>query len=283
MRLLRDFAGLACAALSMVPVVAAHSAVLNPESPSVKAMLQSGAVKTTALQSAGSIAVPHKTTKSKVATKPKASTLVATIDLARQRMTVAAGSKTLHTWKISSGRRGYSTPSGRFRPAWSAKMWHSRKYDMAPMPYAVFFNHGIATHGTAAISRLGRPASHGCIRLKTSNARSFYRLVHKHGYKRTRIIVTGKTKFRTIPVQVARRRVRQPLYRGRYSSYRNHRFTQFWSYQHRRYTYPYSRHSYITTPARTPQRPSYRQRSYRRNGSFARRRFIYRGNRFYSY
>jgi len=128
-------------------------------------------------------------------TKPKslAPTLTAVIDLTRQRMTVKSGGKTLHSWKISSGRAGYHTPRGRFRPAWASKMWYSRQYDGAPMPYAVFFNQGIATHGTTSTGMLGRPASHGCIRLRTRNAKRFYTLVHRHGYKRTRIIVKGST------------------------------------------------------------------------------------------
>ncbi|MEL6299076.1 MAG: L,D-transpeptidase family protein [Pseudomonadota bacterium] len=139
--------------------------------------------------------------------KPLRPTLFATINLSTQRMTVKAGGKTLHTWKISSGRAGYHTPRGSFRPSWSSKMWHSRQYDGAPMPYAVFFNKGIATHGTTATYRLGRPASHGCIRLRTSHARRFYTLVHRHGYKRTRIVVTGATpKTKT---RVARKRPRR--------------------------------------------------------------------------
>jgi lipoprotein-anchoring transpeptidase ErfK/SrfK len=120
-------------------------------------------------------------------------TLVASIDLTSQRMTVRAGGKTLHSWKISSGRAGYETPTGTFRPNWMARDWHSRKYDMAPMPYSVFFNGGIATHGTTSVRGLGRPASHGCIRLETQNAKAFYELVRKHGKARTRIAVVGTT------------------------------------------------------------------------------------------
>ncbi|MEO1719902.1 MAG: L,D-transpeptidase, partial [Pseudomonadota bacterium] len=72
-------------------------------------------------------------------------------------------------------------------------MWYSRKYNNAPMPYSVFFNGGIATHGTNHISRLGSPASKGCIRLRTHNARRFYNLVSKYGKSRVRIIVKGTT------------------------------------------------------------------------------------------
>ena len=137
--------------------------------------------------------VARKPVVKKVA--PPQPTLVARIDLTRQRMTVRRHGKVIHSWKISSGRRGYATPPGRFRPSWASKMWYSRQYNGAPMPYAVFFNRGIATHGTNAVSRLGRPASHGCIRLRTPHARRFYQLVHRHGYKRTKIIVTGRAKF----------------------------------------------------------------------------------------
>lgn len=146
--------------------------------------------------------------------KPAGPTLVARIDLTSQRMTVSEGGSVIHDWKISSGQRGFETPPGAFRPSWASKMWYSRKYDGAPMPYAVFFNQGIATHGTDAVGRLGRPASHGCIRLGTPNARTFYRLVHRHGYKNTRIVVTGRAQFtrtatRATP-SVRRRAERQP-------------------------------------------------------------------------
>jgi hypothetical protein len=57
------------------------------------------------------------------------------------------------------------------------------------MPYSVFYNGGYAIHGTNYVSRLGRPASHGCIRLRTSNAKRLYRLVKKYGKENVRIMV----------------------------------------------------------------------------------------------
>jgi lipoprotein-anchoring transpeptidase ErfK/SrfK len=130
----------------------------------------------------------------KVRRKAHRPSLVARIDLTHQRMHVSAHGELVGTWKISSGRGGYETPTGRFRPKWISRMHYSRKYDNSPMPYSVFFNGGIATHGTTAVSRLGQPASHGCIRLKTKNARTFFHLVRKHGKDRTRIVVTGHAK-----------------------------------------------------------------------------------------
>ena len=158
------------------------------------AMPQLDAPGATSATSTAAVGQGSLSTAPKAKPKPLSPTLHAHIDLTAQRMTVKSGGQTLHHWAISSGRTGHETPRGRFTPAWTAKMWHSRKYNMAPMPYSVFFNGGIATHGTNAVKRLGRPASHGCIRLTTANARKFYQLVHRHGKKRTRIVVTGFAK-----------------------------------------------------------------------------------------
>jgi lipoprotein-anchoring transpeptidase ErfK/SrfK len=67
------------------------------------------------------------------------------------------------------------------------RMWYSRKYDNAPMPYSIFFKGGYAIHGTNYVKRLGQPASHGCVRLHTANARELYELVQAYGKKSTRI------------------------------------------------------------------------------------------------
>lgn len=137
-------------------------------------------------------------TKPADAAKPAPSpspTLTVNIDLASQRMTVSENGVAKHTWPISSGTRSHATPRGTFRPQWSAKMWYSRKYDNAPMPHAVFIHGGVAIHATYATGMLGRPASHGCIRLAPSNAKTFYNLVHKHGYKMTRVSVHGTPNF----------------------------------------------------------------------------------------
>ena len=120
-------------------------------------------------------------------------TLHVDIDLSAQRMVVKSGGETLHSWPISSGRRGYYTPTGTFTPSWRSRMWYSRQYDGAPMPYAIFFNRGIAVHGTSATGMLGRTASHGCVRLATANARTFWNTVSKHGMESTRIVVRGSS------------------------------------------------------------------------------------------
>ena len=174
---------------------------------------------------------------------PPAITLTANINLSTQRMTVSYGGKAMHTYAISSGARGFETPAGSFKPQWTAKLWHSRTYDNAPMPHAVFFNGGIATHATTSIGRLGSPASHGCIRLAPANAAQFYGLVARHGNVHTRITVTGRPAFND---EVASRRSRNQVAQV------NVRSNGFQQYQGQGY--------YSTQPK--PSRVVYRSASY---------------------
>jgi lipoprotein-anchoring transpeptidase ErfK/SrfK len=118
-----------------------------------------------------------------------AARLEARIDLSSQTMVVKQYGKVKYRWKISSGRQGYTTPTGQWSAKWLSKNHRSRKYNNAPMPYSVFFHGGYAVHGTNAIKRLGVPASHGCIRLHPENASKFYNLVQKTGLSNTRVII----------------------------------------------------------------------------------------------
>jgi len=102
-------------------------------------------------------------------------------------MRVYKGGKLLYRWKVSTGKKGYRTPKGKYQPLYATKMHYSKKYNNAPMPYSVFFRNGYAVHGTGSVSRLGRPASHGCVRLQVSHAKKFYRLVRQSGTKNAEI------------------------------------------------------------------------------------------------
>ncbi len=110
-----------------------------------------------------------------------AAKVIAKIDISDQKMRVYVNGFRRHSWKVSTARKGYRTPTGSWKPTRTHKMWYSRKYDMSPMPYSVFFYGGYAVHGTNAVKKLGRPASHGCIRLHTKNAKRLYSLVKKYG------------------------------------------------------------------------------------------------------
>ena len=139
---------------------------------------------------------------------PPSPTLHIDIDLTRQVMTVSnVGGSILHTWPVSSGRQGYRTPTGTFKPTWMARQWFSRQYDNAPMPHSIFFHQGVAIHGSWATRSLGRPASHGCVRLAPKNARTLFSLVTRHGKERTQIVVHGAPNFRSAPAMAAGERL----------------------------------------------------------------------------
>lgn len=120
-----------------------------------------------------------------------AASLVARVDVASQTMTVSRYGIVLYKWRVSTARPGYVTPRGTYQPQRMHKMWYSRKYEMSPMPWSVFYHGGYAIHGTGAVRQLGRPASHGCVRLQTANAAKFYSLVKAVGAGNTRIVVTN--------------------------------------------------------------------------------------------
>jgi lipoprotein-anchoring transpeptidase ErfK/SrfK len=116
--------------------------------------------------------------------------LVAHVDISSQTMTISRFGFVTNVWRVSTGRKGYPTITGKFRPQRMARMWYSKKYDNAPMPYSVFFRGGFAIHGTNHVKRLGTPASHGCVRLQTGNAAQFYSMVQQYGRNNVRIVIT---------------------------------------------------------------------------------------------
>jgi lipoprotein-anchoring transpeptidase ErfK/SrfK len=111
------------------------------------------------------------------------------IDRASQTMEVSVDGAYLYRWPVSTGRRGYGTPTGVFHPQRMAARWFSTVYYNAPMPHAIFFRGGFAIHGSCEISRLGGPASHGCVRLHPRDAAILFGLVQREGMRNTTIVV----------------------------------------------------------------------------------------------
>jgi lipoprotein-anchoring transpeptidase ErfK/SrfK len=116
--------------------------------------------------------------------------VVAQISLSNQRMNVYVNGKPTYTWKVSTARRGYRTPTGTFKPQVLARHHYSTLYDGSPMPYSIFFYKGYAIHGSYETKYLGRPASHGCVRLHPSNAAKLYSLVKQYGAGNTTIRIS---------------------------------------------------------------------------------------------
>jgi len=110
-----------------------------------------------------------------------------TIDVSEQLMYVQTGYGQQEVYPVSTARKGYKTPYGDFSPYYLAKMHYSKKYDNAPMPHSIFFKGGYAIHATYDIKRLGRPASHGCIRLHPEHAERLFYWVKEVGMDHTAI------------------------------------------------------------------------------------------------
>jgi hypothetical protein len=115
------------------------------------------------------------------------------VDKSSQTMTVTVDGDVRHVWAVSTGRAGYRTPVGSWRPTRMHREWYSRRYDMAPMPHSIFFTGGYAIHGTYETGKLGRPASRGCVRLSPANARTLFNLVQAEGAGNTRISIRGSS------------------------------------------------------------------------------------------
>ena len=105
-----------------------------------------------------------------VDTEPSSQVLV-DVDKTTQQMTVFVDGVELYSWPVSTGMRGYSTPSGTYTASSMNKIWYSKQWDNAAMPHAIFFTKkGHAIHASNETKRLGSPASHGCVRLAPKNA-----------------------------------------------------------------------------------------------------------------
>lgn len=83
----------------------------------------------------------------------------------------------------------YDLAPSRYKVYYRSRNHHSREYDV-DMPYAMFFHQGYALHATTVIRRLGRPASHGCVRLHPRDARTLFAKVEVG----TLVIVLPKTR-----------------------------------------------------------------------------------------
>ena len=137
---------------------------------------------------------------------PASAEIMINIDKSTQSMTVTVDGAPRYVWPVSTGRPGYDTPNGTFKPNRMDADHLSQEWDNAPMPHTIFFDlRGHAIHGFLDTRRIGTAASHGCVRLSPENAAALYDLVGAEGMKETTVVVSGRTPAGQMP-EVARRR-----------------------------------------------------------------------------
>ena len=144
---------------------------------------------------------------------PARGAILIQIDQSTQHMSVDVDGQHLYDWRVSTGRPGYDTPSGDFRPNRMDEDHYSEEYDSAPMPDAIFFDlHGHAIHGS--YDPVGHPAaSHGCVRLDPDNAATLFDLVKEEGMANTQIEISGDVRValrNAKPASKKRAATRQP-------------------------------------------------------------------------
>ena len=103
--------------------------------------------------------------------------VVAIVSLDEQRIYVYRNGVAIGYATISSGRRGYETPTGIYTVLEKDRDHHSNLYDDAPMPFMERLTwSGVALHGGALP---GYPASHGCVRLPQAFAERLFSITQR--------------------------------------------------------------------------------------------------------
>ncbi|HOZ32171.1 MAG TPA: L,D-transpeptidase [Tabrizicola sp.] len=113
--------------------------------------------------------------------------VVARVSISTQSMKVYHEGRHIYTWPVSTAKSGKITPTGVFAPEFLSRNHRSRRYNNAPMPWAIFYDGNYAIHGTDQIKRLGKPASHGCVRLHPDNAEILFKMVKWEGMEAMRV------------------------------------------------------------------------------------------------
>jgi hypothetical protein len=127
------------------------------------------------------------------AVAPARAAVLIEVDKSTQRMAVSVDGVPRWNFAVSTGRRGYDTPSGSYRAFRMEADHYSKEWDDAPMPHSIFFTKiGHAIHGSFDIKRIGSPASHGCVRLAPENAAMLYALVQEQGVLNTTVVLGGQ-------------------------------------------------------------------------------------------
>ncbi len=95
------------------------------------------------------------------------------VDLTHQQLTAYQGNTPVFQTSVSTGLRNTPTVVGEFRIYWklTATDMAGPGYYLPGVPYTMYFHAGYALHGTYWHSNFGQPMSHGCVNLRTEDAK----------------------------------------------------------------------------------------------------------------
>jgi lipoprotein-anchoring transpeptidase ErfK/SrfK len=103
------------------------------------------------------------------------------VDLSKQRLCAYEGQKTVMCAAVSTGTSRYPTVRGRFKiyAKYDSTRMRGPGYDLPNVPWTMYFHGNYAIHGTYWHNSFGRPMSHGCVNMKTPQARRLYQWAPK--------------------------------------------------------------------------------------------------------
>lgn len=125
------------------------------------------------------------------------------VSVPEQQVDVYVGGKLVANSRVSTGQKGYSTPTGVFSILQKKKFHRSNIYSRAPMPFMQRLTwSGIALHASNHVPDY--PASHGCVRLPPKFAKALFGFTGIGAH----VIISGGA---TTPVEVNHPNLLQPL------------------------------------------------------------------------
>lgn len=98
------------------------------------------------------------------------------IDLSQQNLIAWEGDKPVYKATISSGKASTPTRIGIFKiqSKFKKTRMRGRGYDIANVPYAMYYQGGYAIHGAYWHKKFGTPISHGCVNLAINQAKRLF-------------------------------------------------------------------------------------------------------------
>jgi len=125
------------------------------------------------------------------------------VSVPNQLIDVYVGGKLVASSPVSTGQKGYSTPTGVFSILDKKKYHRSNIYSRAPMPFMQRLTwSGIALHASDHVPDY--PASHGCVRLPPEFAEKLFRFTEIGAH----VIIAGNE---TTPVAFSHPKLFQPV------------------------------------------------------------------------
>ncbi|MBM2821230.1 MAG: hypothetical protein HW405_990 [Candidatus Berkelbacteria bacterium] len=101
------------------------------------------------------------------------------INLSEQTLYAFEGNTIVNQFLISSGKRGYATPTGEYS-VWGktrSQLMDGPDYYLPNVPWISWFNGEISIHGTYWHDNFGTPMSHGCINASIPDAEWVYNFI----------------------------------------------------------------------------------------------------------